>query len=310
MKITPKTCGRMPDFMKRPIPPAGQLAQVAGILEDLKLNTVCRWAQCPNRAECYARGTATFLILGDRCTRNCRFCAVPSAAPLPPRPDEPAAVAEACARLGLRHVVITSVTRDDLPDGGARHFAQTLQAVRKTLPQATLEVLVPDFQGRQASIDTVLAAGPDVFNHNVETVPRLYPSVRPQADYLQSLNVLAYAASKAQALGLSTQTKSGLMVGLGETMEEVQAVLKDLRAHGVQMVTIGQYLAPAGSDLPVRRYVTPEEYSKLESTALSMGFASVFAGPYVRSSYQAQQVYGQAVGQPPAGPGLGDKSQP
>ena len=223
---------RFPPWLKKRIPSQGEAAEVSRLLAELKLATVCSRAHCPNLPECYARGTATFLILGDSCTRSCRFCAIEKAAPGPLRDDEPEAVAEASARLGLRHVVITSVTRDDLPDGGAAHFARTIRAVRARLPQAIIEVLTPDFRGAEAAIDAVLAARPDLFNHNVETVPRLYATVRPEADYRRSLGVLAYAKRRATAGGMTVYTKSGLMVGLGETADEVRTCLADLRAAG------------------------------------------------------------------------------
>lgn len=270
-------------------------------MAELELETVCRQARCPNQPECFARGTATFLILGPRCTRRCGFCAVPKGmgpqtqaaafegpSPAPPRPDEPAAVAEAAARLGLRHVVITSVTRDDLPDGGAAHFAAAIRAVRAALPQAAVEVLTPDFQGRLADLETVLAARPDVFNHNIETVPRLYPAVRPRADYRRSLDLLSYAR-RTSNWGRTGWAKSGLMVGLGETDDEVVAALVDLRGAGCDIVTIGQYLAPAGG-LPVARYVRPAQFEAWAAYARQMGFAAAASGPLVRSSYQAERL--------------------
>ncbi|MCE5325125.1 MAG: lipoyl synthase [Planctomycetaceae bacterium] len=278
---------RLPPWLTRRLGPSRDAEQVAALLADLHLVTVCDGAHCPNRHECYSRRTATFMILGETCTRNCRFCAVPAcgAAPAPPREDEPAAVAEACKRLALRHVVITSVTRDDLADGGAGHFARTIAAVRDAVPQAIIEVLVPDFQGDRAAIDTVLAASPHVFNHNVETVERLYATVRPQASYRRSLGVLAHAKSRGAT------TKSGLMVGLGEAAGEVEQVLRDLRAAGCDIVTIGQYLAPSKHHLPVVRYVEPAEFAAYEAGAKAMGFAAVAAGPFVRSSYQAEDVF-------------------
>jgi lipoyl synthase len=254
---------------------------------------VCSSARCPNQPECFARRTATFLIMGQRCTRNCRFCAVESGEPLPLRSDEPTAVAQAAKQLGLRHVVITSVTRDDLADGGAGHFAATIHEVRRTLPKAVIEVLTPYFKGQAAAMDVVIAARPDIFNHNVETVPRLYPVVRPQADYRQSLDVLAYVASKAQG-GKRIHTKSGMMVGLGETGDEVLGVMRDLRASGVEIVTIGQYLRPSTSHLSVERFVEPLEFEAWNEQGMAMGFKAVQAGPFVRSSYQAEQVFKSA----------------
>ncbi len=278
---------RLPPWLKRRIPAGAKLHEVTALLAELGLTTVCDGAHCPNRGECFARGTATFMILGDHCTRNCRFCAVPTGAPPPPRADEPEAVATACEKLKLRYVVITSVTRDDLTDGGARHFARTIEAVRQRMPNARIEVLTPDFQGDTAAIDTVLAARPDVFNHNVETIPRLYDTVRPQANYARSLEVLRYASEH----GTDLVTKSGLMVGLGETADEVRQVMTDLRGIDCNVLTIGQYLAPSTSHLPVVRFVEPAEFDALRIDGETMGFAAVASGPYVRSSYNAEQVF-------------------
>jgi len=273
--------------MRRRVPPAGQAAKVAELLGELKLNTVCRGARCPNQAECFSRGTAAFMILGSVCTRNCRFCAVPTGRPSPPDPAEPQALAEAAAKLGLAHVVVTSVTRDDLPDGGAGQFVAVIEAVRDRLPDATIEVLTPDFAGNDDALDAVLAAGPDVFNHNVETVPRLYGRARPQADYRRSLYVLARAAERVPDARLKMPTKSGLMVGLGETEEELHEVFADLRRAGVSILTLGQYLAPSAEHVPIARFVEPAEFDALRDVALQMGFTAVAAGPYVRSSYMA-----------------------
>ncbi|MCD4824653.1 MAG: lipoyl synthase [Phycisphaerae bacterium] len=283
---------RLPLWLKRRLPAGGESAAVVKLLHDLKLATVCEGAQCPNRGECYARGTATFLILGETCTRSCRFCAIPTTTtPDPPREDEPSAVAQASAAMGLKYVVITSVTRDDLPDGGAGHFARTIQAVRSRLPEAKIEVLVPDFQGNEAAIDIVLAAGPDVFNHNVETAERLYAAVRPQADYRQSMAVLAYAKRRAAETSAAVYTKSGMMVGLGETDDEVLGVMRDLRLANCDILTIGQYLAPSGSHLPVERFVPPEIFDAWEIRAKKMGFSAAACGPFVRSSYHAETVF-------------------
>ncbi len=266
-----------------------------GLLAELGLNTVCGGAHCPNQGECYAAGTATFMILGDVCTRHCRFCAVPGTdRPEPPDADEPDKVAQAARRMGLRYVVVTSVTRDDLPDGGADHFARTIRAIRRELPDARVEVLTPDFQGDEASLRTVLDARPDVFNHNVETVPRLYDTVRPQADYRQSLAVLRRAGQLAESGPARVFTKSGLMVGLGETDEEVRAVLADLRQAGCDIVTIGQYLAPSRDHLPVARFVEPAQFDAYRRQAMEMGFRAVAAGPFVRSSYHAEDVFEDA----------------
>ncbi len=282
---------RLPAWLKKRLPAGGQAAAVRKILAQLQLATVCTSAHCPNLGECFARRTATFMILGDRCTRNCRFCAVPTGDVAPVRADEPQAVAEAADRLGLRHVVITSVTRDDLPDGGAGHFAQTIRAVRDRLPRATIEVLTPDFQGDRDAIRTVIEALPAVFNHNVETVPELYDAVRPQADYRQSLDVLDAARRIAADLGSQTHTKSGLMVGCGETREQILRTMGDLRQVGCEILTIGQYLAPSPKHLPVDRFVEPAEFAELERLGDRMGFSVVAAGPFVRSSYQAEELF-------------------
>ena len=289
---SPNRPARFPTWLRKRVPTGPEAAGVRRLLADLGLATVCSGARCPNLPECYARGTATFLVLGRRCTRSCRFCAIEKGPPEPLREDEPQAVAEAAARLGLRHVVITSVTRDDLADGGAGHFARTIRAVRARLPQTVIEVLTPDFQGREESVAAVLEARPDIFNHNIETVPRLYPTVRPEADYRRSLAVLACAAA-----GLSGRaptgicTKSGLMVGLGETDEEVRSAMRDLREARCDILTIGQYLAPSREHAPVVRFVEPAEFAAWESEARGLGFAAVAAGPFVRSSYQAESVF-------------------
>jgi lipoic acid synthetase len=311
-----RPASRFPPWLRKRIPAGGEAAAVSGMLSELGLATVCSGAHCPNLPECYARGTATFLVLGRACTRACRFCAIGHDPPEAVRADEPDAVAEACVRLRLRHVVITSVTRDDLPDGGAGHFAATVRAVRGRLPQAVIEVLTPDFEGRTADVDAVLAAGPDIFNHNVETVPRLYSAVRPQADYRRSLAVLAHAHAQANvavpataerggeaiaaipragspypARDCALHTKSGIMVGLGETAEEVSAVLRDLRDAGCDILTIGQYLAPSAAHLPVVRFVDPAEFAAWEAEARALGFVAVASGPFVRSSYHAEDVF-------------------
>lgn len=260
------------------------------MLDELRLNTVCAGAKCPNRGECYASGTATFMVLGTECTRDCRFCAVEPSRPGSPDTDEPARVAEAARRMGLLHVVVTMVTRDDLPDGGAAHVVATIDALRSRLPHARVEVLVSDLGGDEASIDLVVAARPDVFNHNVETVPRLYREVRPQADYERSLRVLARARETRPGL----PTKSGLMVGLGERPEEVADVLADLRAAGVGIVTIGQYLRPSPGHLPVSEFVAPERFAQYAAVAREIGFAGVASAPFVRSSYHAAEVAAQA----------------
>jgi lipoic acid synthetase len=289
-----KPARRLPDWLKVRLPAgaaARKTADVQALLKELQLATVCNGAHCPNRGECYASGTATFLILGETCTRSCRFCAIDHRNPGPPREDEPDAVAQAAARMNLKYVVITSVTRDDLPDGGAEHFAETIHAVRSRLPQTRIEVLTPDFQGSHAAIDTVLDARPDVFNHNVETVPRLYPHARPQADYAQSINVLKYAKDRTRAANARTFTKSGLMVGLGERDEEVQAVLADLRSADCDILTVGQYLAPSDAHVPVERFVPPAQFDAWQDHARDIGFKAAACGPFVRSSYHAREVF-------------------
>ena len=278
---------RLPKWMRRPMPSGASCVVVHDILKALGLATVCSSARCPNIGECFSRGTATFMILGENCTRSCRFCAVNSAPPTPIRKDEPQAVAEACVRLNLKHVVITSVTRDDLPDGGAGYFAKVCHAIHERLPQATIEILTPDFQGSTDAIDLALTGRVDVFNHNVETVPRLYESVRPQADYRQSLFVLDYA-KKSQTC---TYTKSGLMVGLGERPDEILDVMRDLRGVNCNVLTIGQYISPSDRHLPVERFVRPEEFVRWKAAGKALGFKHVWAGPFVRSSYRAERLF-------------------
>ncbi len=258
--------------------------RVSGLLNDLHLNTVCQEANCPNRGECFNRGTAVFLLMGPVCTRNCGFCNVQTGRPKPLDSEEPSRVAEASRRMNLRHVVITSVTRDDLADGGAAHFAETVLAVRAALPTATIEVLTPDFRGSEDSLRTVMAARPDVFNHNVETVPRLYQRVRPSADYRQSLALLKSAGTYDHVL-----IKSGLMVGLGETKDELEHVFGDLAESRVSLLTIGQYLSPSSAHLPIARFVPPDEFDEYRRMAETAGIASVFSGPLVRSSYLADR---------------------
>jgi lipoic acid synthetase len=282
----------MPSWMRRPVATPGRAGEVAELLDELGLNTVCRSAKCPNRGECYSSGTATFLIMGAYCTRGCRFCAVEGATPLPLDADEPRRIGAAAARMALRHVVVTAVTRDDLADGGASHFVDVIGALRAAVPDARVEVLTSDFGGDLSSVDTVSAAGPDVFNHNVETVPRLYDEVRPEADYARSLGVLARVRETREAM----PTKSGLMLGLGETFDEVVDVLHDLRRVGVDIVTIGQYLRPSAAHLPVSRFVEPEEFDRYAGVAEKLGFAGVASAPFVRSSYHAAEVASAADG--------------
>ncbi len=277
---------RLPEWARKagPLVPGARAMRV--LLRDHKLNTVCEEARCPNLGECFSRGTATFMLLGDRCTRRCGYCSVSTAKPLPPDPDEPLRVAEAAARLRLRYVVLTSVARDDLRDGGAGAFAASVGAVRRALPGVRIEVLTPDFKGDPAALAVVLGAAPDVFNHNLETVPRIFPRVRAQGDYARSLRLLAEV--KRQAPG--QVTKSGLMVGLGEDDHEIAAVLRDLRAVGVDIVTVGQYLWPTREHFPVDRYVPPEGFRHYEQSARALGFSAVYSGVFVRSSFNAEEV--------------------
>ena len=277
---------RFPPWIRKRLPAGGRGQFVRDLLRDLNLSTVCQSAHCPNAGECFAAGTATFMILGDHCTRNCTFCAIAHEALLPVDPDEPARVAEAVARMELRYVVVTSVTRDDLPDGGAEQFKRVIVALRERTA-ADVEVLTPDFQGNWGAVDTVTEAKPTVYNHNLETVERLYPRVRPQADYRRSLELLAHVARTAPDVA----TKSGLMVGVGEKREEVLDTLRDLRQVTCDIVTIGQYLRPSEGHLAVERFVTPAEFMGYERIGREMGFQAVVAGPFVRSSYHAGSVY-------------------
>jgi lipoic acid synthetase len=284
---TTLTPGPKPAWLKRRLPSGPAFERVRSLIADGRLHTVCQEAQCPNIWECFSSGTATFLILGDRCTRDCRFCAVQSGPDQAPDPREPMQVAQAAQTLKLEYVVITSVTRDDLPDGGAAHFAATISKIRQTLPQVHIEVLIPDFQGDAAALRTVVKARPDVLNHNLETVPRLYPTVRPQADYQCSLQLL----QRARKMAASLSTKSGLMLGLGETDRELEKVLADLLRVGCRMLTLGQYLQPSRQHLPVREFVTPERFEDWRRRAMAMGFDQVASAPLVRSSYHAKQLY-------------------
>ncbi len=276
---------RLPLWLRRPLARPGAFAQVDGMLHELDLHTVCQSAKCPNRGECFAEGTATFLVLGDACTRGCRFCAVETRRPQAPDPGEAARVGEAVARMGLRHAVVTMVTRDDLADGGAAQIVAVIEAIRDAAPGAAIEVLVSDFGGDLAAVDAVADARPDVFNHNVETVPRLYETVRPGADYARSLGVLSRAATRQP----DVPTKSGLMLGLGETAGEVEQVMRDLRDAGCSMLTLGQYLRPSAEHLSVAEFVAPGRFAELARTAYSMGFTSVASAPFVRSSYHAAE---------------------
>ncbi len=274
-----------PDWVKVPTLGSLEAGRVRRVLRSHRLSTVCSDALCPNRGHCYQRGTATFLLLGSVCTRGCSYCAIETAdAPLPPpNPTEPNRVAEASCDLGLSYVVLTSVTRDDLSDGGADHFARTVEALHNRLPDAAVEVLVPDFGGSSASLSRIAASSPAVFNHNLETVQRLFPLIRPQASFQRSLKVL----EEFGRLRPDVPLKSGLMLGLGESREELLDALSRLRGAGVEVLTMGQYLQPTGSHFSVARYLHPDEFDELRSTALEMGFRSVASGPLVRSSYHA-----------------------
>lgn len=278
---------RKPPWLKKKIPPFQDLQRVKSILNGAELHTVCEEARCPNLGECFSRGTATILILGSVCTRNCGFCAVRHGTPVPPDKAEPEKVAQAVRKMGLRYVVITSVTRDDLSDGGASHFAKTIRAIRALNREIKVEVLIPDFRGDPSSLALVLDEGPDVLNHNVETVPRLYSEVRPQADYKRSIGLLKRSKGSYPHI----LTKSGFMLGLGETKEEVLDLLRDLRAGGCDFLTIGQYLQPRPDRLPVVRYVPLEEFDEIKGIGEEMGFKTVASGPFVRSSFHAAQMF-------------------
>lgn len=281
--ITPKL--PRPEWLRAPAPVGDNYSGLKKLVEGLSLHTVCESAACPNVGECWNRRTATFMILGNVCTRRCGFCAVGKGGPLPVDYDEPRRVAEASAALGLKYVVVTSVNRDDRKDGGAELFALTIRAIRERIPGCRVEVLVPDFQGSHAAMDVVMEAAPDVLNHNTETVPRLYRQVRLGARYERSLDMLAYAKSVSP----ETPTKSGMMLGLGETNEEVLQVMRDLRRHNVDILTLGQYLRPSPKHLPIIRYVPPAEFAELRRAGLDMGFRHVESGPLVRSSYHAAE---------------------
>jgi lipoic acid synthetase len=273
----------LPDWIRKTIPDPGAVRRLEGMMRTASLNTVCESARCPNLGECWSHKTATFMILGDTCTRNCGFCAIKVGKPPAADPEEPARVAEAAREMGLRHVVVTSVTRDDMPDQGAGQFADTIEALRQAIPGVIVEVLTPDFQGKRWLIKVVTDARPEIFNHNIETVERLSPEVRPQARYHRSLEVL----QDARRLGEGIYTKSGIMLGLGETRDEVLTALHDLRQAGVDAVTIGQYLRPTAHHLPVREYVRPEAFAEYKRLGEAMGFLFVASGPFVRSSHNA-----------------------
>jgi len=277
---------RLPEWLRITLPTSDSFARTRGLLDELKLHTVCESAKCPNHWECWSKGTATFMIAGDRCTRACGFCAVSTAKPLALEADEPARVAEATRRMKLKHVVITAVARDDLKDGGAEHFRQTIEKVRKLNPGIVIEVLVPDFLDNDVAIENVLAANPHIYNHNLETVRRLTPSVRHRATYDRSLSVLKKVKEKR---GDTIYTKSGVMLGLGETEEELVQALRDLRSSNCDILTLGQYLQPSLKHLPVVEFVTPEKFAEYKIAAEEMGFVHVASGPMVRSSYHADE---------------------
>ncbi len=278
--------GRMPRWLHRPIRAGKELHEVDAILRGLELHTVCESAKCPNRMECFSGRTATFLLLGDVCTRNCSFCGVDKGIPAPVEEEEPERVAQAAARMGLEHVVITSVTRDDLPDGGASHFTAAVRATRRLLPEATIEVLIPDLQGDASALRVITASKPDVLNHNLETVEELYPRVRPLADYRRSLDLLR-SAREAFA---GARTKSGLMAGLGETRQQLRRAFRDLAGVGCNMLTIGQYLRPSREQLRVERFLSPQEFEELGREAENAGIPVVTSAPFVRSSYRAREL--------------------
>ena len=276
-----------PEWLRKRLPVGAAVQAMEGNLENNRLHTICQEACCPNQGECFSKGVATFLIMGNVCTRNCRFCAVESGTPSALDVNEPMRLADEVKRLGLRFVVVTSVTRDDLPDGGAGHFARVIEVMRRECPGVGIEVLIPDFQGSRPALKAVVDAAPEVLNHNVETVPRLYASVRPQAAYSRSIEVLR----EAKALDPSLTTKSGLMVGLGETREEVLKVMVDLRSASCDVITIGQYLSPSACHHPVVEYVRPEIFEKYHRDAMRLGFRDAASGPFVRSSYMAEKYY-------------------
>lgn len=277
---------RKPSWLLKKIERTPETRAVKHLLRDLGLNTVCEEASCPNLSECFGRGTATFMIGGDRCTRRCHYCDVVTGRPLPLDPTEPRRVAEATRRLNLRYVVVTAVARDDVPDGGAAHFAATIRNIRQAVPGVQIEVLIPDFKGQLDALQTVLDAQPDVLNHNIETVRRIFNDVRPQGNYDRTLHLL----ERSKSLAPHISTKSGFMVGLGETIEESFATMRDLRDVGVDLVTIGQYLQPSRDHVPVSEYVMPERYAEFRRFGAELGFRATFAGPFVRSSFHAGEL--------------------
>ena len=279
--------GRLPSWFKKKMPPPGVMRDMRGLLKELSLHTVCENALCPNIGDCFCKGTATFLIMGDICTRNCTFCAITKGTPLPLDEKEPENLLEATEKLGLKHVVITSVTRDDLADGGAEHFARIISLLKEKNASRTVEVLVPDFGGSTTSLKKVIASKPDVFNHNLETVPRLYTEVRPRANFERSLQLL----KDAKDINPNITTKSGLMAGLGETSDELYETMERLRGVGCDLLTIGQYLQPSTKHHPVIRFTPPEEFNEYEQWGIAMGFKGIASAPLVRSSFNAAELY-------------------
>jgi lipoyl synthase len=288
-KLTPK-----PGWLKKSLPKGGDYQKVRNLLAGAKLHTVCQEANCPNMFECFSKQTATFMILGDVCTRNCRFCNIVNRPALPVDPDEPLRVAKTAQDLKLKYVVVTSVTRDDLDDGGAAHFVHTIKALKAISSiscPTRVEVLIPDFKGNIEALKTIVYAKPDVLNHNIETVPSLYPTARPQADYDQSLELLDNVKSINSLTDFAIPIKSGIMVGLGETMDELEQTMKDLFSHGCNILTIGQYLQPTKDHLKVKKYYSPEAFKIIEDRAKDVGFKKIAAGPFVRSSYNAGELF-------------------
>jgi lipoyl synthase len=280
-----------PNWLNKRFSAGADYSKIEKLISNQQLHTVCQEAKCPNLWECFSKHTATFMIMGDRCTRDCRFCGVEHGPVGLPDPGEPERLADAACQMKLKYIVVTSVTRDDVPFGGAGFFAETIRAIRRKIPEARVEVLIPDFQGDPRALEMVVLAKPDVLNHNIETVPRLYPHARPEADYRRSIELLV----NARFLDATMPTKSGLMLGLGETDEEVKQVLGDLADSGCSILTLGQYLQPTKYHLPVKRYIRPEEYEQWREIALDMGFDEVAAGPFVRSSYHAKEIFLSAV---------------
>ncbi len=285
-----KQCTK-PPWLRRKLPSGPTYEKIRQLVKDNNLATVCQEAKCPNQFECYGKGTATFMILGDRCSRNCRFCAVHHGPEGHPDPDEPARIAQAIAKMKLRYAVITSVTRDDLDDGGANQFVHTIKLIQQTNPSTLIEVLIPDLQGNRKALESIINATPDVLNHNMETVQRLYPQVRPQADYKQSLDLLI----NVKKINPAMITKSGVMVGLGETREELLQLFTDLQSAQCDILTLGQYLQPSKEHLEVKRYIPPEEFAALKQEAELLGFTGIAADPFVRSSYEAETLYQKAL---------------